>query len=185
LAQKAIYTIGYGARTIEELVSVLRHYDIAYLIDVRSQPYSRFKPEYTKHALERKLKEDAIRYVFMGESLGGRPHDKSCYTASGTVDYAILREKSFYKEGIERLRVALAKDLHVVLMCSEGKPQECHRSKLLGVTLAAEGIEVLHIDENGNTLTQDEVIYDITHGQQSLFGPAEMEFTSRKKYDTP
>ena len=38
----AIYTIGYGARDIDAFIAALRRYNIAYLIDVRSQPYSRY-----------------------------------------------------------------------------------------------------------------------------------------------
>ena len=33
-------------------------------------------------------------------------------------------------------------------MCSEGKPEMCHRSKLIGATLDELGIPVLHIDED-------------------------------------
>lgn len=182
MADQAIYTVGYGSRTIEELINLLRRYEIEYLIDVRSQPYSRFKPEYSKDPLEARLKEVGLRYVFMGDALGGRPSDKSCYV-NGKVDYARLRALPAYREGIKRLHTALGQGLRVVLMCSEGKPQECHRSKLLGVTLAGEGVEVLHLDEEGGTKTQDEVLFELTHGQQSLFEPTDMTFTSRKRYD--
>ena len=40
-------------------------------------------------------------------------------------------------------------------MCSEGRPEQCHRSKLIGEALAAAGIPVCHIDEDGGLLTQD------------------------------
>ena len=33
-----IYTIGYGSRSITELIEVLHQHEIAYLIDVRSAP---------------------------------------------------------------------------------------------------------------------------------------------------
>ena len=46
-----IYTIGYGSRSIEQFIEVLQHHKIAYLIDVRSTPYSRYKPEFSKEAL--------------------------------------------------------------------------------------------------------------------------------------
>src|SRR4051812_26651413 len=143
-----VYTIGYGSRTVGALIGLCHVYGIEYLVDVRSQPYSKYKPEFTKDALERHLKEQGIRYVYMGDLLGGRPSDKSCYV-NGKVDYAICREKAFYLEGITRLQKALEKSLSVVLMCSEEKPQECHRSKLIGETLCEQGIEVRHIDEEG------------------------------------
>ncbi len=74
-----IYTIGYGSRSIEQFIEVLQQHEIAYLIDVRSAPYSRYKPEFSKEALEAKLQQHRIRYVFMGDTLGGHPDDETCY----------------------------------------------------------------------------------------------------------
>lgn len=174
-----IYTIGYGARSIQALIDTLKAHQIAYLIDVRSAPYSRYKPEYSKHALAAELERQGIRYVFMGDQLGGRPDDPDCYV-DGKVDYARVKEKPFYQAGLERLRTAAAQDAQVVLLCSEGKPEMCHRSKLIGASLDEMGIEVRHIDENDQLQSQDAVIARITGGQLGLFGP--MEFTSRKRY---
>src|SRR5437879_1781638 len=103
-----IYTVGYGSRTIDELVALLQRYAIEYLVDVRSQPYSSYKPEFSRDKLAERLAQVGIRYVFTGDTLGGRPADKSCYV-NGKVDYNILREKPFYQEGIARLHAALAK----------------------------------------------------------------------------
>ncbi|HVF98341.1 MAG TPA: DUF488 domain-containing protein, partial [Chloroflexia bacterium] len=148
MSEGVIYTIGYGARSLDELVATLRRYNVEYLADVRSQPYSRHKPEFAKAALDQALRAAGLRYVFMGDALGGRPKDPQFYSGD-KVDYVKLREAPFYKEGIARLQTALDKGLVLALMCSEGKPQECHRSKLVGVTLQAMGIEVRHIDEHG------------------------------------
>ncbi len=92
-----------------------------YLIDVRSSPYSRFNPEFSQEALEKHLKQYRIRYVFMGDTLGGRPNDSTCYV-DGKVDYAQVREKPFFQQGIERIRTAWEKQLRVALMCSEASP---------------------------------------------------------------
>ena len=46
-----IYTIGYGDRSLEEFIAALHANAIAYLLDVRTAPYSRFKPEFSKEAL--------------------------------------------------------------------------------------------------------------------------------------
>jgi uncharacterized protein (DUF488 family) len=182
MANPTIYTVGYGARTVDELIDALKQHGIEYLVDVRSQPYSKYNPEFSKSALQERIAQGGIRYVFMGDALGGRPNDRSCYV-NGKVDYARLRETTFYRSGIERLHTALDKGLRLALMCSEGKPQECHRSKLIGETLVAENVEVLHIDETGAARTHADVIAELTHGQQSLFGPFEMGFKSRKNYE--
>lgn len=182
--QLPIYTIGYGNRSLAVFIDLLHQYGIRYLVDIRSQPYSRFHPDYTKAALEAALKQQQLRYVFLGDALGGRPQDTTCYV-NGKVDYAILRTKPFYQQGIQRLRHAWEKQTRMVLMCSEQKPQECHRSKLIGNTLSELGIEVAHIDEAGLLKSQAAVEESLSGGQLTLFDDPALDKKiglSRKKY---
>jgi len=185
-----IYTIGYGNRSIEEFVELLQRYEIKFLADVRSQPHSRFNPEFSQEALEKRLKQHSIRYIFMGDTLGGRPRDSTCYI-EGRVNYAKVREKPFYQQGINYLHTAWGKQLHVALMCSEAKPQECHRSKLIGNTLIEQDIEVAHIDEAGEIKTQKQINQALTGGQLLLFDQeplvtlSEKIGLSRKRHSTP
>jgi uncharacterized protein (DUF488 family) len=174
-----VFTIGYGARTVDALIAVLSEHRIVFLVDVRSAPYSRFKPEYSKDALEQALKQRGIRYIYLGDALGGRPADPDCYV-DDKVDYERVKGKTFYQAGIERVRTAWQRGVRFALMCSEGKPEQCHRSKLIGESLDALGIPVAHIDEHDQLRSQDEVIQRLTGGQLSLFG--DHEFTSRKRY---
>ena len=174
-----IYTIGYGSRSIEELIEVLRQHEIAYLIDVRSAPYSRYKPEFSKAPLANQLEQQGIRYVFMGDTLGGRPDDETCYV-NDKVDYEKVKATEPYQRGIQRLHAAFSQQQSVVLMCSEGKPEECHRCKLISATLTTQEIPVIHIDENDEQVTQEQVVERLTGGQLSMFG--EDTFHSRKKY---
>jgi uncharacterized protein (DUF488 family) len=176
-----IYTIGYGAREIEPFLEILRSHHIRYLLDVRSSPYSRYKPGFSKAALKNFMEANGIHYLFMGDVLGGQPESDVFY-AGGRVDYKKVAQSEAYREGIERLHKASQQGQRVVLMCSEGKPENCHRSKLIGKTLAAEGVEVLHIDENDALITQKEVLNRLTGGQPSLFGDDFFEFKSNKRY---
>ncbi len=174
-----IHTIGYGSRTLDDFVTVLKTHEIDYVIDVRSAPYSRFKPEFSKNALEAHLREHGIRYIYLGDKLGGQPDDPTCY-ADGKVIYDEVRQRPFFHEGLARLEAAFRRRLRVILMCSEGKPEQCHRSKLIGQALVELGIPVTHIDENGELVSQADVINELTDGQLSLFG--DPDFTSRKRY---
>jgi uncharacterized protein (DUF488 family) len=174
-----IYTIGYGARSIEEFVAALKANEIEYLIDVRTAPYSKFKPEFSKELLQHHLEKAGVRYVFMGDTLGGQPKEPCCLT-DGKVDYDKVRVQPFFAAGMERVRQAFHQRRRIVLMCSEGRPEDCHRSKLIGETLTASDIPVRHIDENGNLVSQVEVIDRLTKGQMDLFGAP--SFTSRKRY---
>jgi uncharacterized protein (DUF488 family) len=179
-----IFTIGYGNRPVEELIALLQHYKIEYLVDIRSQPYSRYHPDFSKAALEAKIKQQGLRYLFMGDKLGGRPEDADCYV-NGKVDYAVLRAKPFYQQGVQRISTARERGARMALLCSEQKPQECHRGKLIGPTLREQGIEVAHIDEEGKLKSQEEVDLLLTGGQLSLFDDPMLNTKtglSRKKY---
>ena len=163
-----IYTIGYGHRSIDEFKALLDRYAIGHLIDVRSRPYSRYKPEFSKSALADHLQEGGIRYIFLGDKLGGIPDDEACYS-NGKVDYDKCREQPGFQEGIRYLHSTREKEIRVALMCAEAKPENCHRSKLIAVSLLAEKIPVIHVDESGKEIDQEEVRYRITGGQLDLF----------------
>lgn len=174
-----LFTVGYGARSLTELIALLREHRIEFLLDVRSSPYSKFKPEFTREPLEDALRAAGIRYLFLGDSLGGQPKAPDCHT-EGKVDYAKVRRQPFFQAGLTRLRAAHEQGRRVALMCSEGRPEQCHRSKLIGVALEEIGIPIHHWDEQGRVLTQTQVMDRLTGGQLDLFGGPTL--TSRKRY---
>jgi uncharacterized protein (DUF488 family) len=178
-APPPLYSIGYGSRTLAEFVGLLQTHQIEYLFDVRTAPYSKFKPDFSKEPLERALTDHGLHYVYLGDLLGGQPTDPDCYL-DGKVDYSKVAARPGFQTGIERLKAAHAQQLRAALMCSEGRPEECHRSKLIGEALTAQGIPIAHIDEDGRLRSQFEVIRRLTGGQLDLFG--QPVFTSRKRY---
>lgn len=182
MSNAPIYTIGHGNHNPEVFLKFIRKYAIQYLVDVRSVPFSRFNPQFNQDELEDFLRRHGIIYVYMGDALGGRPEDASCYT-DGKVEYEIIKSKEFFRRGVQRLQVAYQKSIPLALMCSESKPEECHRSKLIGEYLEEQNIELVHIDEKGNKVSQREVMLAVTKGRGTidLFGEKEA-FTSRKAY---
>ncbi|MBK8985300.1 MAG: DUF488 domain-containing protein [Chloroflexi bacterium] len=156
-SQIPIYTIGYGARSLAEFIAVLYAYDIAYLLDVRSKPYSRYKPEFGKSELAAHLEAANIRYVFMGDTLGGQPDDPACFT-DGKVDYEKVRQTAVFQTGLARVEKAFRQQQRAALMCAEGKPEQCHRTHLIGQALTAVAIPVAHIDETGQLADQTAVL---------------------------
>lgn len=183
MGKQPLYTIGHGTRKAEDFLELLKNYDIKYLVDVRSQPFSKFNPQFNQNDIRFFLEKSNIRYVFMGDSIGGRPNDKSCYDDTGKVDYEVVKTKEFFKQGIERLKTAYDKEINIVLMCSESKPSECHRSKLIGRVLNAGNITLQHIDEKGKLKDQVTVINEVNEGlsELDLFGNP-INTTSRKIY---
>lgn len=183
MEKKPLYTVGHGNRKINDFLKLLKEFKIEYLVDVRSLPYSKFNPQFNQNDLKFFLEENGIRYVFMGDSIGGRPEDKSCYDKEGKVDYEAVKAKDFFLKGIERLKTAYEKGINVVIMCSESKPIECHRSKLIGRVLIADNIILKHIDEKGKVKDQATVINELNKGlsDTDLFGES-LNATSRKSY---
>ncbi|WP_084184742.1 DNA helicase RecQ [Desulfonatronum thiodismutans] len=152
-----IFTIGYGSRTIEELLDLLRAHDIEYLLDVRTKPYSKRRPEYAKAVLEQRLKTNGPRYVFMGDDLGGLPDDSEMGAALGPEMGDPVQPPAF-RRGLDRLRKAFAQQARVALLCCEARPERCHRALLIGTSLAAEGVPVVHIDEHGALISQEAML---------------------------
>ena len=105
---QTIYTIGHGNRKKEPFLTLLQANDIEIVLDVRSQPYSRFHPDFNRPVLEAYLKENGVLYRFFGDSLGGRPDCAACYHQDGRVHYEAIREQAFFKEGMNRLRALQA-----------------------------------------------------------------------------
>lgn len=167
-----IFTIGYGNRKIDEFISLLKKLDLRFLIDVRSFPYSKINIDYNKETLDLKLKEQKIRYVFMGDTLGGRPKAKNCYDSNGNVNYEILKKEDFFLEGLNRLLKANENRVKVVIMCSELKPQDCHRSKLIGEVLSSLNVPVLHICEKNELKEQKSISTHYNKGfdNSDIFG---------------
>lgn len=174
-----LFSIGYGGeRTPEAFLSLLTQQDVKYLVDVRTKPYSKFRPEFSKDVIEILARKVGINYVFMGDTLGGLPSDPSCFTA-GKVDYSKVRDRDWFNRGLDRLESGWRSGHRLAIMCAELEPERCHRSKLIGEALVARGVVVGHIDEDGAVLSQQAVVDRLTGGQGALF---ELGLTSRKKY---
>lgn len=178
-----IYTIGLGNKSIEELIGEIRKHNIEYVIDIRSKPYSKYNPHHNKETLSNDLEKAGMKYLYLGNLLGGLPDDQSCYTADRKIDYEKVKEKEFFKTGLSRIVNADKKGIKIVMMCSEKEPAKCHRSKMIGVELQKLGIEVCHIVDIDTILSQNEVINELTKGfgETNLFGDQE-QFTSRKSH---
>ena len=152
----SVFTIGHSRHSIEKFLGLLRQHEVAVLVDARSQPVSRFSPHFARKALERALGAASISYLFLGDSLGGRPASPECYDAEGRVDYDRIAAQAFYRRGIEQLLEGMAQ-LRVCVMCAEEDPSRCHRRLLVARTLVDRGVEVRHVRGTGAIETEDEL----------------------------
>ena len=101
-----LYSIGHGNKKIEDFIEELKFFNIQYLLDIRSKPFSKWNPLFNQPSLKLELKSYKITYVFLGDTLGGLPEDRSCYDYDGKVVYDLIKEKDFFKEGLKRLITA-------------------------------------------------------------------------------
>jgi 3-methyladenine DNA glycosylase/8-oxoguanine DNA glycosylase len=142
-----IYTVGHSTRTFEELVAVLRAFDVSVLVDIRTIPRSRHNPQFNGDSLRTTLRPRSLRYVHLAR-LGGlrRGRKDSLNTAwrnasfRGFADYMLTQG---FETGLEELRLLTAQG-SVALMCAEALPWRCHRS-LVADALTARGAHVEHI----------------------------------------
>lgn len=183
MKETTIYSIGHGNKKIEDFLEELKSFEIQFLLDIRSKPFSKWNPQFNQNELKFKLEEKEIKYVWVGDTLGGLPKDRSCYDYNGKVVYDIIKEKDFFKEGLKRLTTANEKEIRIAIMCSESKPEECHRSKLIGQELLKKEISLKHIISDKLVKSQEMVMAELTKGKGAvdLFGN-EIDFTSRKSY---
>ena len=142
-----LFTIGYSPHTLDSFLNILKKYKITAVADVRSSPYSQFKPEFNKDQLSNFLKEHRIAYVFLGDYCGARVEDSSCYV-NGKVNYTLVAENPKFKEGLGRIKNGMEK-FRIALMCAEKDPIACHRTILVCRNLLSTGITITHILSNG------------------------------------
>ena len=176
-----VLTVGHSNHPLKTFVSLLRQHGVTTLADVRSTPYSRFNPQFNRKALDASLQGHGIAYLFMGHALGGRPEDRSCYE-NGRVRYDRLAQTPLYREGIDQA-IETAEVERLALMCAEREPLDCHRTLLVGRSLAARNVAVTHILADGKLEPHDDTMDrllgsvglpggDLLHSREELIAEA-------------
>lgn len=120
-----IFTIGYSNNNIKTFIEKLKEYDIELVVDVRSKPYSR-NPQFNKNYLEKYLNNNKLKYLFMGDCLGG------------------LETNHNFNEAVEEV-IKLSKKQNLALMCVEKDPKNCHRYQILTPEIEKNKYKVSHI----------------------------------------
>lgn len=148
-----LFTIGHSNHSIDAFVERLHQHRIRCLVDVRSAPYSRYSPHFSKRSLQAHLRDEHINYLYLGHVLGGRPEDPDCYDEAGTVDYERIAQQAWYQQGVDQL-LDVAAQQSTAMMCSEEDPSTCHRNLLITDTLLQiRRASVKHIRGDGSLET--------------------------------
>src|SRR5215212_4520770 len=67
-----IFTVGHSNQTVEHFLRLLQQHEVDVVVDIRSQPYSRFAPQFNRESLKHDIRNAGIQYMFLGDELGGR-----------------------------------------------------------------------------------------------------------------
>ena len=145
-----IWTIGHSRHEIQQFIEILKKHEISALVDVRTYRSSKMAPQFNEQTLKSSLSAQGISYLEMGNELGGRPSEDNMYDSDGRVFYHKLAESNFFKSGIQRLLNGIA-EYRIAIMCSEGKPDGCHRHLLIGRVLTDLNVHVENILVDGTT----------------------------------
>ncbi len=140
-------TIGHSTRSFDELVALLRAFEISVLVDVRTVPRSRKNPQFNRETLGPALAANGVRYVHLPE-LGGLRRPRKDSTNKGWRNesfrgYADYMQTDEFELGLAKLH-ELATPGGAAVMCAEAVPWRCHRS-LLSDALIPRGAKVEHI----------------------------------------
>lgn len=138
-----LFTVGHSTHNIETFLSLLTINGVTAIADVRSSPYSRFSPQFTREALKQSLRLANVAYTFLGKELGARSDNPACYRG-GKVQYDLLAQQPAFADGIARVNEGMAR-YTIALMCAEKDPIECHRALLVARQFHQSGVPVAHI----------------------------------------
>lgn len=141
--RKAVFTIGYEKRKIDDFVKVLKGNNVDILIDVRANGHSR-KPGFSYVTLKKRLEKEGIDYLPMKE-LGAPKKLRTGLKEKGYGWFFKEYEKYVDTEARELDKLEkIVKYSRSCLMCFELEPRECHRS-ILANKLSERGFETAHL----------------------------------------
>jgi uncharacterized protein (DUF488 family) len=168
-SRPVIWTIGHSNHDFERFAALVSGERIEFLVDVRSYPYSRIAPHFNRENLHPAMEARGVRYVFLGLALGGRPQREEHYDDAGHALYSEMATEAAFQRTIEHLLKG-THDHRMALLCSCGRPEECHRRLLIGKVLCDRGAELRHILPDGSMEVEHSVALPDVNRQAALFG---------------
>lgn len=179
-----LYTLGHSNHGFEDFLALLRRHAVETVADVRSRPFSRFVPHFTKDRLERLLAGEGIGYLYLGRELGGKPlRDDPPQTR---LDYAARVAQPAFRAGIARLLEAAGAH-RTAIVCRERDQLECHRLHLICRYVRTTVGEIRHILPDGriedHAITERRLIERAGLADLPLFDAAPDDETVERAYE--
>ncbi|MEA4857329.1 DUF488 domain-containing protein [Solidesulfovibrio sp.] len=137
IARGPIFTIGHDSHERAAFLSLLACQGVNLLVDVRTNPYSRYMPQFSKEALSASLRSWGVGYLHLGRELGGRAMGRG------------IEEAVSFARSVDRIMDAWRQAYRLALLCAEEDPRRCHRAGRIAPALLARGAKVVHIRGDG------------------------------------
>lgn len=168
-----IFSVGHGARPLEEFLRLLEEAGMRQLADIRTAPRSTRHPHFDREALATALAAGGIGYRHL-RGLGGwrRARPDSPHVAlrvPGFRGYADHLSSAEFRRDYETL-LEMARRAPTAYMCAETHWWRCHR-KILSDRLVVDGWEVVHLIRTGERqphglsrlarLSEGQLLYDV------------------------
>lgn len=148
--QLSFFTIGHSSRSLDEFISLIREFDVALVVDVRTIPRSRANPQFNEDTLPSALAAVDISYEWIA-ALGGLrgkaqdvlPDVNGFWMNKSFHNYADYALSSEFQNALQHLRHE-GHRRSCAIMCSEAVWWRCHR-RIVADYLIANGETVFHI----------------------------------------
>ena len=146
-SERILFTVGYSNRPFDQFLTLLKVNRIDILVDVRTIPKSRHRPEFNIDSLPTGLEAAGISYIHM-KGLGGLRKPLVNSVNSGWINesfrgFADYMQTDQFRNALADLQNLTGKN-RVAIMCAEGNPFSCHRS-LIADAMLVRGYHVYEI----------------------------------------
>ena len=146
-SERILFTVGYSNRPFDQFLTLLKVNRIDILVDVRTIPKSRHRPEFNIDSLPTGLEAVGISYIHM-KGLGGLRKPLGNSVNSGWINesfrgFADYMQTDQFRNALADLQNLTGKN-RVAIMCAEGNPFSCHRS-LIADAMLVRGYHVYEI----------------------------------------
>lgn len=178
VARRPLLTVGHSTLNVERFIELLRQHDVSDVLDVRSQPYSRYVPHFNREALSASLASCGIEYHFRGREFGARSPDPDAYDDDGRVRYSAIRGTPAFEQRLLEVIAAADTGRQQVLLCTEADPADCHRSVLVAHAFFESDLPIAHIRSDGRLEDHRELLERIS-GPPDLFAAGDEERYAR------
>lgn len=165
--KRVIYTLGYtlfqsyAGIDVDSMFRALQQFNVSYLVDIRSIPYSKQYPQSNAESLKANGRRYNVPYGHMPElgakadptqdvyskasdiffddifpiAKSNRPEKTVLNSWEEIVDFRKFRSSEYFTDGLKRVETAYDKGFTLALMCSEKNPMDCHRYFLVSKSI--------------------------------------------------